>query len=313
MASSENQYKMSIGMESSYGNGGASFTDFPNFKEGIPEDALDKFDLPIVGGSLAQQKTYYTCKTIDVPLSFYLKGASGAGTVPELSKILRMAGMSITTSASTSNTWSPRSTGFESAGVTVNLAGVEWLLIGARVTELTIPLKGGEKVLVTGKMRGINGGQTANAYSDPTFADVAIFPPTVSSMTMTVGGNTHVIPELTLKLINTSFTIPDINGANSGISEITVDGTRQWGFDFLVQRDANCDLEFRTALLASTELAFASGGFGSAGGNKWDFDFANGQLTKVTPVYQFGRQYLKCEGQINYNATLASEFSMKVI
>ena len=309
MADTARQYKFQLGVESVYADGGSSFTDLPVAYTGIPELDLKKFEVPVYNGSLAQQKTYYSPQVYTVPLSFYLKGSGTAGTAPELDKVFRAAGLQATNTPVTSQTYKPRDTGHESFGAKVNLNGVEYALSGARITKLSIPMKGGEPVTVTGELKGLYNAPTGVAYSAPTFADVLIAPPVCYSSALTIAGTSYVIPEFTINLEYDFDVIPSINAANNGIAEIAFSG-RKYGGEFLVQRAAGNDIEFWTALTASTELAVLQTSFGSAG-NKVDFDFANMQLTSVKPEYAYNQQFSRVQFQMNYNATAASEFQLK--
>lgn len=309
MADTARQYKFSMGVEAAYADGGSSFTDIPIAYTGIPDLETKRFDVPVYNGSLAQQKAYFSPQIYTVPLSFYLKGSGTAGTAPELDKIFRAAGLQATNTPATSQTYKPRDTGHESFGFKVNLNGVDYAGAGARITKLSIPMKGGEPVLCTGEIKGLYVAPAVAAYSAPTFADVAVTPPICYSSALTIAGTSYVIPEFTIDLEYDFNVVPSINASNNGIAEIAYSG-RKYGGSFLVQRTTANDIEFWTALTASTELAVLQTSFGSTG-NKVDFDFANMQLTEVKPEYAYDQQFYRCKFQMNYNATLASEFQLK--
>jgi hypothetical protein len=309
MADSSLQYKFEIGMESTYGDGGASFTAIPNANTGRPVPGLKTFQNPSYNGSLGRSKEYVTLSTFSVPINIFLKGSGTAGTTPELTKLLRIMGLQHTNTPATSDAYKVRDTGHESAGIKVNLAGKQYLLTGARMLDGKITLQGGDRATLTGNVVGLNGGVTAVAYSAPSFTDSAIVPAVVTNMALTINGNTHVIKDMTIDLSMTQDEIPSINAANTtGIEEIAI-GPRLYGVEFLARIDSNNDLEFWTALSASSEWAVASTGFGSAG-NLIDFDFSNMQIMNIVPEEFANQLWYKVTANINYHATAANEFQM---
>jgi hypothetical protein len=309
MADSSEQYKFEIGMESTYGDGGSSFTAIPNANTGFPVPGIKTFQNPSYNGSLGRSTEYNTLATWSVPINVYLKGSGTAGNPPELTKLLRIMGLQHFPSPGVSDSYRVRDTGHESAGIKVNLAGKQYLLTGARMLDAKITLQGGDRATLTGNVVGLNGGVSEVAYSAPSFADSAIGPAVVTNMALTINGNTHVIKDMTIDLSMTQDEIPSINANNTtGIEEIAI-GPRLYAVEFMARVDSSNNLEFWTALSASSEWAVASTGFGSAG-NLIDFDFSKMQITKIA-IDKFANQlWYKVTANINYHATAANEFQM---
>ena len=130
-------------------------------------------------------------------------------------------------------------------------------------------------------------------------------------MVMTIGGKTHVIPKMAITIKNQADFIEDINSANDGIYSYEITG-REYEVEGIALRDTDNDLEWWSNLTTPTVAAVASTGYGTAGGNKIDIDFANFQFTSVEPADYKGNQAYNFKGAINLHATAASEFQIKI-
>jgi hypothetical protein len=227
-----------------------------------------------------------------------------------LGKLFRSFGLEETLSASTSQTWKVRDTGHESASFAVNVDGVQYLATGSRGEELKINLEAGKATICEGNIRGLYNAPTAVAYSAPTFADETVVPANVASMAMTINAATHQIPKMSITIKNVGDYIEDINSVN-GIYVYEITG-REYEVEGIALRDASNDLEWWSQLTTPTIVAVASTGYGTAGGNKIDMDFANFQFTSVEPAEYKGRPAYAFKGAINKHATAATEFQLKI-
>lgn len=304
----ERNYRLQIATEAAYGDGGTVFTDIPAFFDGLPEVTHAKHENPTYGGSLGRNKFFLGKSVTSVNLSFFLKGSGSAGTASELSKLLQILGVSETISAGVSVVYAPKNSTFASAGIKINLDGTEYWLKGSRAESLSIPLEAGNPVICKMGVKARYLAPTSVALGSPSFADSAVTPPVVESMAVTIGGNTHIIPRMTLELKNVVAEKDSLNAANRGLEEIVIVG-REWGGSFMVEVDANNDLEYWTNLIAATEMAVASTGFGSAG-NKIAISTSTLQLEDVKPAVLNGTRMYEVTFRINKHATLASEFSL---
>jgi hypothetical protein len=249
-----------------------------------------------------------------MPVKFYLKGTTAAkftaGTASDLGKLFRCFGLEQTLSANTSQTWKVRDSGHESGTFTVNLNGKQYVVSGARGEELKINLEAGKPVICEGNIRGLYATPTLVAYSAPTFGDETVVPQNVASMVMTINSATNlIIPRMSITIKNVGDFIEDINSAN-GIYRYEITG-REYEVEGLAIRDASNDLEWDTNVTTPTIVSVASTGFGTAGGNKIDFDWSNFQFTESDPAEYKGNQAVAFKGFINKHATAASEFQIK--
>lgn len=315
MADSERLYKATVDIETSYGTGAGAPTPIPLTNDSFPELEYDEIAFPDYSSSLGRSTSYVGAKKWNLPVKFYLKGTGSteftAGTACELGKLLRAFGLEQTLSAATSQTWKVRDSSFESVTMVINLNGTAYTVTGGRGEELRIPLRPGRPVLCEGRIKGRYNAPSSVAYSAPTFQDVLIVPPSVSSLALTINSQTHIIPECDVIIKNAADFLENVNASNDGIESYDITG-REYGMEFLAVRDSNNDLEFWTHLVTPTIVAVASTGYGTSGGNKWDFDFTNFQITSVKPEYYKGVQAYRVVGAVNKHATAASEFQLKL-
>ena len=306
MGLKQNQWTQ-VGIEGSYGDGGASFTDMPIHVGAFPDFSPPVIEQPVYRASRARNTVIMGGATVKVPIKFYLKGAGAAGTAPEIGKLLRAAALSQTIVGATSVTYKVRDTGEESIGFKHNLDGIQHWLKGARIGTGKLTFAAGKPALFEGNVEGLYVEPTAVALSAPTYADLILVPPIMQSMALTIGGNAYIVPSLEVDMNNNVNMFESVNAGNLGINSLDISDLRDWKFKFRVRRDANNDVEFYTALTSGTELALASTGFGTAG-NKIAVNMSKIQLTKVMPVDEKGMIYYDCEGNMNYDAT--TEFSL---
>ena len=307
MATLAGPHKCTIDLESTYGTGAGSPTAIPVFADGIPElkngwseaeYSVSRFRLPAV-----MNMQYW-----ETTLRAYLKGANHATNATELTKLIQICGFS-KTSGTNIFTYAPVNSSFPSGTIAINSNGVLYTITGAR-GGLSIKCKAGTPVEIEAKIRGLYNAMTTSSYSAPSFADVAVQPPMFASCGLTIGGATFVLPEINFELGGFPEVIEDGNAASStGIGAMEITGG-DWGGSFIVQRDTNNDIEFWTYMIASTEKAIASSnGFGGAG-NGFKFTVGNIQIESVKEIKRNNLIYYDVKFRINYNATLASMFSL---
>lgn len=313
MPDSTRLYKCLIDMEATYGTGDGAATAIPLTNTSIPKIEYEEQKFPLYSTSLGRATSYVAFPTWNMPIQFYMKGALAAnftaGTASELGKLYRCFGLEQTLSAATSQTWKVRDSGHESATFAVNANGTLYTMTGARGEELKINLEGGKPVICEGNVRGLYSAPTSSAYSAPTLADSTVVPPNVASMALTVNSATHVIPRMSITIKNVGQYIEDINSAN-GLYRYEITG-REYEVEGVALRDSSNDLEWWSQLTTPTIVSVASTGFGTAGGNKIDIDFANFQFTSVEAADYKGNHAYSFKGAINLHATAASEFQIK--
>jgi hypothetical protein len=305
----ERNHALQIGMETVYGDGGATPTYMPVFyTDARPAAKFAAIENPTYGGSMGRNRFQPGQAIYTMPMKFFLKGSGTAGIAPEIAKILKLAGMGETIVAVTSASYSPVNSAYPSGTITLNLDGTQYLIKGSRLEQLTFPLVAGMPVTCEAKLQGLFAVPTVVSFPTPTFTDAAIVAPVVSSMALTLGGSTFVMPKITFDLKNVIGKRDNVNAANLGIQELSIVG-REWGGTFTVEVDANNDTEFWTAIQAGTEQVVASAGFGTAG-NMIAFSMSNLQFEDITPAVLNGVTVYDCTFRINKNSVLASEFKL---
>jgi hypothetical protein len=302
-------HKTTIGLETVYGDGGATPTPVPLFATTFPEDNPTIYENPVFPGSLGRNVAYIGLNYFRFNGSFWLKGSGVAGTAPEIAKLLKIAGLGETLVAVTSATYSPVNSAHDSAGLTVNIDGVDYVIPGTRISNLKIPIKAGEPVTCEAEFQGLYASPTAVAYSAPTFADAAVVAPVATAMALTIGGASFMVPEINLEIKNVVPLIKSVNAANRGIAEMPIMG-REYGGKLVAIRDANNDIEWWTNYIGSTEVAVASTGFGAAG-NLIAPSFSKLQIVKIKPMDYEGMPAYDIDFRINLATTLAGEFSLQ--
>ena len=303
-----------VGVETVYGDGGATPTFLPIFYEDArPTMDIQKFENPVYSGSLGRSKMWFGRKFYNMPFKFYLKGSGTAGTAPEIGKLFRGAGLQETIVAVTSVTYSPRDTGFESINCDVNLDGTQYSIAGTRIESLKINLEAGNPPLCEGTLKGIFLAPTVVSFPVVSFADAAVTPPVAEGMAITIGGGTFVLRKFSVELKQILGVRDSINAVagSGGVKQIDIIG-REWGGTFTVEVDTANDVEFYTNLMAATEMAVASTGFGSTG-NKIKISTSTLQLEDIKPAADQGMTTYDVTFRINKHATPASEFSLQFI
>ena len=124
-------------------------------------------DYPYMGNDNEVNAAPFTTITFDVELA----GAAAAGTAPQLSALLRACGMSETIVVSTSVTYAPISTGFESCTIYYFLDGERQIISGARGT-FTLNMSRGGLPMLSFTMTGKYVRPTAVALPDPTYTAI---------------------------------------------------------------------------------------------------------------------------------------------
>lgn len=166
-------------IESSYGvNAAATGTDAIRVMNDLQLSPLqmELIDRDLLYPYVGQRPRMVTQRMASVSFSFELAGSGTAGTAPRTGLFFRAAGYSETVVASTSVTYAPIGTGYESLTLDVHHGGKRHRLLGVR-GEVSVELK--TSAIPVGKFEGMgfyvvptdvaNPSQTYTAQADPVF------------------------------------------------------------------------------------------------------------------------------------------------
>ena len=227
-------------------------------------DRLRMIQRPSIKSTLGPNQSAYGGSLKAVRFDAELKGSGTAGTAPEIGPLLRASGLGETIVASTSVTYAPVSTGFESVTLYFFEFGrVRHILTGCRGT-LSINWTAGDLPFCSFEMIGRVGTVTDQTQPAPTFNQTV--PRGALGMGAQIGGVSGlVVQNFALNAGNVIQVPPDIND-NEGYGNI-----------LLTDRDPTLTLQEHAELVAtinpwndlknSTERAFVSGSLGATAGN----------------------------------------------
>lgn len=267
------------------------------FLRGAPDFGFDRLRMiqrPGIKGTLGPFQSVYGGALKAVRFDVELKGSGTAGTAPEIGPLLRACGLGETVVASTSVTYAPVSTGFESVTLYFFEFGrVRHILLGCRGT-LSINWTAGDIPFCSFEMIGRIGTVTDQAQPDPTFNQTV--PKGVLGMDAQIGGVSGLVVQNFMLDAGNQIEVP----ANLNDSE-------GYGNVLMTDRDPTMTLQRHAELVAtadpwndlknSTERAFVSGSLGSTAGNIINLnadqmhyrDIAPGESENVrTENYTFG-------------------------
>lgn len=215
-----------------------------------------------VKSSIATDQKIYGGTLKGVSFDVEVKGSGAAGTAPEIGVLLRACGLDETIVASTSVTYAPVSTGFESITIYYYQDGILNKLTGCR-GNASFNLECGNKGTVSFTFTGHDGGTTDVTMVTPSYDSTV--PPVFINAPFSIGAYSAVIAGLSFDMSNTIATPPDVS-ATDGYSQV-----------YLTKRDVNGSFspEMTTVavndwigqLKAGTTMALDTGAIGGTAGN----------------------------------------------
>lgn len=250
-----------------------------------------------VRDTLAPLKELYGGTLVEVTFDCELKGSGSAGTAPEIGTLLRGCALEETIVASTSVTYTPRSSGFESLTIYYYQDGTLHKFTGCRGT-CTGTLEAGNKGRISFTFTGHLVSTTDVSLATPTY-NGEVPPVLINLSSFSVGSYTPELTSLTFDLQN-SVTQPADITASDGYGEIAITGRNVSG---------TLDPKFTTVatkdwlgiLRASTNQAIDTGAIGSAG-NQYTINFPAAYFRDATPGDRDGNRTL----DIPFGATTSS-------
>jgi len=145
---------------------------------------------------------------VEVKFSTVLRGSGAAGTAPKTGPLFRACGMGETVISSTSVTYKPVSSSFESCTIYVYIDGILHVVTGC-IGDFEIDLTAGEMGKVNWTFKGLYALPTDQAIVTPTFETTT--PVIVKGTTTTFGSYSAIIEKLMVKIGNVVAERPDFN------------------------------------------------------------------------------------------------------
>lgn len=244
----------------------------PKFTPNVQLNPLNK-----VTGSLSRSAGAPGLRSATISFDYYLRGASAAGTAPEIGAALKACGLKETIVATTSVTYTPADiTTMEaqkSFTVAIERGGKAYRIWGARGTA-TISCKDGEPIMVSFTFTGADweevvAAKTA-AVSYATLAEPVFF----AASAMTLGGVAFVAASTGLDLGNTVTLRQSVSASSGHVSALITAREPKITLD----PEEVADAVVVTAWRAGTTVALVAGPVGSAAGNR---------ITLTAPALQY--------------------------
>lgn len=251
--------------------------------QGAPDfgfDRLRMIDRPSIKGTLGPYQSVYGGAMKAVRFDVELKGSGAAGTAPEIGPLLRACGLGETVVASTSVTYAPVSTGFESVTLYFFEFGrVRHILLGCR-GNLSISWNAGEMATCSFEMIGRVGTVTDQTQPSPTFNSTV--PKGVLGLDARVGAVADLVVQgFTFETGNQIEVPDDVNDAEG------------YGNVLLTDRDPTMTFQRHAELVAtidpwndirnSTARAVVSGALGATAGNIINFNAPQAHYRDIAP------------------------------
>jgi len=246
--------------------------------------------------SLSRLASVSGSKFAELNFKVELKGSGTAGTAPRIGVILRSCGFGMTTVSSTSNTFLPISSGFETVTVYFFVDGRRHVMTGCR-GDVKINCEAGQFASLDVTLSGRYAAPTLVALATPTLETTT--PPVCKSAQFSYNSKTTlVLKSILLEMNNVIAARPSISDANSILGfEIT-------GRDPMVTIDPEATIEtsydFRSdALTTSRALSWV---IGATAGNI--FTFSIPKYNAYFPEYEDRDEVLveKIKGEAAQNS-----------
>ena len=173
----------------------------------------------------------------------HLRGSGSAGTAPRRNPLYKAAGLKETIISSTSVSYAPCSSGFESCSLRGYLDGILYNL-GGCVSDYELELVAGEPGVEVFSGKALYALPTDVALASPTFDSPN--PEIMKGLTMTFGSYAAICEKISLKLGNVISERPDFN-QTEGIKGFQITG-----------RDPEGELTIEAILRAETNADFLS-------------------------------------------------------
>jgi len=176
-------------------------------------------DRPLIKSTLGRPKQLFGGTLKQITFTCEMKGSGAAGTAPEIGPLLRACGLGETIVASTSVTYAPVSTGFESVTIYYYQDGILHKLTGCR-GNVTFDLTAGGVAKATFTMTGHEASPTDTTIATPTY-DSTVPVPLLGLSSLAVQSYSAIIQQLAIDLAN-EISTPESMAATDGYGEIRI-------------------------------------------------------------------------------------------
>ena len=224
------------------------------------------YDRDVIKGTLGGLQQIYAGSLMQVTFDIEIKGSGTAGTAPEADAVFQMAGFAPTAVASTSVTYDPISSGFNTCSIAVDLDGKLVKIKGA-VANLDFSLTTGEvamaNVTATGRLESITDGAVSGSSYDATV------PAALINVPFTIGGYGAVVNAISIGMNNAIALPPSIADAEGygqpRITKRSVEGS------FDPEQELVATASFDADWRSGDVKVLTTGGIGAAAGNITNF------------------------------------------
>lgn len=256
-----------------------------------------------VKASIGKDQTIYGGTLKSVSFETEIKGSGSAGVAPEIGQLLRGCGLDETVVASTSVTYAPVSTGFESLTIYYYSDGLLHIITGAR-GNVSFTFEAGAAAKASFTFTGHDGGVSDAAMVTPTY-DSSVPVPLIN-VPFSIGGYSAVIASLSLDMGNAVGTPPDMS-ASDGFGE-TIITARDVNGSFDPEQVLIATKDYISEWKAGTTMALTTGVIGSTAGNQIQLSAPAAYHKEISPgdreglrVWEIGVGFAESSGDDEYS------------
>lgn len=230
-------------------------------------EGLRMVDRPVVKANLSKEQQIYAGTLRSVSFDCEIKGSGAAGTAPEIDALLQACGFLWTNTPSTSDVYTPASSGHKSITIYYYQDGLLYKLTGCR-GNVSFTITAGEKLMANFSFTGHSAKPTDSAL--PTATYDATVPVGLVGLSLTVGGYSAILSSLTMDMGNSIATPPSLS-ASDGYGEVRITSRDVQG-SIDPEQTLVATKDWENDLRAGSTLAVTTGVIGSTAGNRVKFD-----------------------------------------
>lgn len=256
-----------------------------------------------VKASIGKEQSIFGGTLKSVTFETEIKGSGAAGTAPEIGPLLRACGLDETIVASTSVTYAPVSTGFESITIYYYSDGLLHKITGAR-GNVSITLEAGAVGKASFTFTGHDAGVTDTAMVSPTYDSTIPVP--IINVPFSIGGYSAAISSLSLDMGN-SVTTPADMSASDGFGE-TIITARDVAGSIDPEQVLIATKDYLTEWKNGTTMNLQTGVIGSTAGNRFALTAGAAYHREISPgdreglrIWELGVGFAETSGDDEYS------------